>query len=60
MIGKSTADGAAVDERPVTVPDLFSTVCTALKVNPRHENLSPLGRPLKIVDGGEPVKELLG
>jgi hypothetical protein len=27
-------------------------------VDPRQENLSPLGRPMKIVDGGEVVSEL--
>lgn len=58
VIGASTRDGTAVDDRPVTVADLFTSVCQALKVNPRHENLSPLGRPLKIVDGGEVVSEL--
>jgi len=42
----------------VTVPDLFCTFCHALKINPRKENLSTEGRPLKIVDGGKAVKEL--
>ena len=45
-------------ERPVGVTDLFCTFCQALKINPRKENMSPVGRPIKIVDGGAPVKEL--
>jgi hypothetical protein len=58
VIGASSADGTSVKERPVTVADLFCTFCQALKINPRKENLSTEGRPLKIVDGGKAVKEL--
>ena len=60
VIGSSTANGSAVAERPVSVPDLFCSVCHSLKVDPRKEHLSPLGRPLKVVDGGEVVQELFG
>jgi hypothetical protein len=31
-----------------------------MKINPRIENISPLGRPMKIVDGGNVVKALFG
>ncbi|GAB4150054.1 MAG: DUF1501 domain-containing protein [Planctomycetaceae bacterium] len=58
VIGASDKNGTAVADKPVTVPDLLCTFCEALKVNPRIENISPLGRPMKIVDGGKPVKEL--
>jgi hypothetical protein len=58
VIGATSADATDVKERPVGVADLFCTFCHALKINPRKENLSPVGRPIKIVDGGEPVKEL--
>ena len=57
-IGASTKDGSAVDHDPVTVHDLFCSICRALDVNPNHEHISPLGRPIKIVDGGAPVKKL--
>jgi hypothetical protein len=60
VIGSSVPDGTAVKDRPVTIPDLFCTVCKSLDVNPRIESISPLGRPLKIVDGGKPVTELFG
>ena len=60
VIGASTKDGMAVERDPVSVADLFSTVCKSLQVDPRKENMSPIGRPLKIVDGGEPVEKLFG
>lgn len=60
VIGSSTADGTAIADRPVTVNDLFTSVCTALHVDPARENISPLGRPMKIVDGGEVIAELFG
>ena len=58
VIGSSTDDGSAVKDRPVNVTDLFSSICHSLKVDPKKENMSPLGRPMKIVDGGEVVNEL--
>jgi uncharacterized protein (DUF1501 family) len=58
VIGATSADGTDVKERPVSVADLFCTFCQALKINPRKENMSSLGRPIKIVDGGKPVNEL--
>lgn len=60
VIGSSTKDGTAVADRPVSVPDLFSTICHSLQIDPSKENMSPLGRPMKIVDGGEVVQELFG
>ncbi len=58
VIGASTDDGSAPKDAPATVADLFCSVCKSLDVDPRHETLSPLGRPLKVVDGGEPIPGL--
>ena len=60
VIGASTDDGMAIKDDPVEVNDLFSSICKALKVNASHENMTPLGRPIKIVDGGKPVEKLFG
>ena len=59
VIGKTDAGGGEVTDRPVTVPDLFQSFCKALTIDPNHENMAG-NRPLKIVDKGEPVKELFG
>lgn len=58
VYGETTPDGMAVKENPVTVQDFFSTICKSLQVDPTHENVSPIGRPLKIVDGGKPIDAL--
>lgn len=58
VIGSSSPDGTAVKDRPVQVNDLLASFCHALKVDPNKENMSSVGRPIKIVDGGKVVKEL--
>lgn len=58
-IGETNPDGVEIKDRPVEVDDLFATMCTALKINPDEELITPEGRPLRIVDNGAPVKELL-
>lgn len=60
VIGASSKDGSDIKDSPVTPNDLFCTVCQSLSVDPAKENMSPLGRPMKIVDGGSPVKKLFG
>lgn len=60
VIGASTKDGSAVEADPVTPNDLFASICQRLGVNAAKENMSPLGRPMKIVDGGKPVEKLVG
>ena len=58
VVGATDKLGTEVIDRPVTVPDLFCSFCKALGINPRHENQSNVGRPLKIVEGGQAVAEL--
>ena len=60
VIGRTDAGGVEVADRPVTVHDLFQTFCKSLAIDPAKENMSSIGRPLKVVDGGEPVNELFG
>jgi len=60
VIGQLDAGGESVKDRPVGVADLFRTICHGLSINASKENMSSIGRPIKIVDGGEVVKEVFG
>jgi uncharacterized protein (DUF1501 family) len=59
VIGATDADGVRVTRRPVSVPDLFCSICQALKINPRRATRVN-DRPVRIVEGGTAVKELFG
>ncbi len=60
MIGSTTDDGMAVKDRPVTVPQLLATVCNALGVDHTKQNMSNVGRPIRLVDHGtQSVQEAL-
>ena len=60
MLLNPQPNAMSTTERPVPVVDLFCTFCHALNIDPRIENQTPVGRPVKIVDGGSPVMELFG
>jgi uncharacterized protein (DUF1501 family) len=61
VIGKTSKDGTAVEERPVNVPDLLATVCKAVGVDHLKQNPSNIGRPIRIVSKmAEPIGEVLG
>jgi hypothetical protein len=60
VIGASSPDGTEVKDHPVGVPDLLASFCHALKVDPNKESMTPIGRPIKVVDGGKPVPALFG
>ena len=58
VIGKTNAAGTEVVDRPVSVADLFQTFCRSLQIDASKENMSPIGRPIPIVEGGSAVEEL--
>jgi hypothetical protein len=60
VIGATDKLGTEVMDRPVLVADLFCTFCQALGIDPRHENQSNVGRPIKIVEDGQAVTEVFG
>jgi uncharacterized protein (DUF1501 family) len=59
VVGATDADGREVADRPVTVPDLYRTLAAALGLDPDRARTSPAGRPIKTVDGGAVIGELL-
>lgn len=58
VIGSSDEDGYRPAERPVQVADLHASICHALGINPDREVMTPLQRPMRLVDGGSKVDEL--
>jgi len=60
VVGKTSPDGSTVEERPVAVIDFLATICLALGIDPLKENMSDIGRPIRIVDkSARPIKEVL-
>ncbi len=58
--GKTGIDGVGVTENPVPVPNLVATMCKALGLDPTKQNMSNVGRPIRIADAGsKPIKEVL-
>jgi uncharacterized protein (DUF1501 family) len=57
--GSTDAAGANVERDPVTVPDLFATIATLVGMDPKHEEMSPVGRPIAISDGGTAIRALI-
>ena len=58
-VGKTSADGTTVEERPVSSIDLLATVCKIIGVDSDKQNMSNIGRPIRIVDrAAKPVTEV--
>jgi Protein of unknown function (DUF1501) len=58
VIGQTDEKGEQVKERPVTIPDYFATLLTALGIDPAKQYRTPGGRPIKLADKGKVVAEL--
>jgi hypothetical protein len=58
VIGATDKQGAYVTKRPVAPADVACTVYEALGIDPHKWLMHPEGRPVEILDKGEPVKEL--
>ncbi|HLF93497.1 MAG TPA: DUF1501 domain-containing protein [Planctomycetota bacterium] len=58
-IGKTNPTGIEAVDRPVSVQDLFATIYGQLGIDTAKKYMTPVGRPIKILDGGDPIKELL-
>jgi hypothetical protein len=59
-VGKTSASGMEVTERPIAVADLLATVGLALGIDIRNQNPSNIGRPIRFVSPtAKPVQEVL-
>ena len=59
VIGATDKDGVSVTDRPVSVPDLFVTFSHILGIDPRSEYITTDARPVKLVEGGNLIEELV-
>jgi hypothetical protein len=60
LIGATDKDGIDIVDRPVSVMDLIATMTKTMGINLQTQYTTPRGRPMKVVDGGQPIKELVG
>lgn len=57
VVGRTSADGGEVLDRPISTGDLMATVCGALGVDAQRQNMSNVGRPIRLVDPESSVVE---
>jgi hypothetical protein len=60
LYGRSDKDGAWPADRPVTPAMLTATVFHALGIAPHARIQDAFGRPIPVMEGGEPLTELFG
>ncbi len=58
VLGATDRRGGYVTRRPVAPADVAYTIYEALGVDPHRWLMHPEGRPIEILDRGEPVREL--
>jgi Protein of unknown function (DUF1501) len=59
-VGSTDAKAELPKDRPLTPEDVLSTMYHHLGIDTEAEFHNEAQRPLKILNGGEPIKELLG
>ena len=57
-VGETDPEGKKDPARTATIADVHATVLTTLGLNPGRENISPVGRPIKLSEG-KAIGELL-
>jgi hypothetical protein len=59
-LGVTDTRGEAPIERPLSPQDLSRTIYTLLGIDPDKEYVTTDQRPVRLVTGGEPIREILG
>lgn len=58
-VGDTDKDGVDIVDNPVGPMDLIATMTKAMGLDLSTQWTTPRGRPIKLVDGGKPIKELI-
>jgi hypothetical protein len=59
-VGATSKDGTEITERPTTIQDFLATASLALGIDYEKQNLSNVGRPIRIVDkSANPIREII-
>ena len=60
VIGETSDDGAEIKSKPTRTADLMATIFRGVGLDPRKQNMSNVGRPIRLADpDGTPLEELL-
>jgi hypothetical protein len=61
VYGRTSPDGSTVESRPTSVGDLIATIARALGIDPTRQNMSNVGRPIRIAEAGsQPIDQIVG
>jgi hypothetical protein len=61
VVGRTSDDGMEVADRPVNTADYLATLCVALGLDPTKQNMSNVGRPIRLADPeAKPLTEIVG
>ena len=60
VYGSSNSTASEPEEDPIRIEDVLTTVYHQIGINADKELMTPGGRPVEIIDGGEVVKDLIG
>lgn len=58
VVGATDKDGVEITDREVGVMDIVACMTKGMGIDLATEYTTPRGRPIKVVDGGQPIKEL--
>ncbi len=60
VVGSTGEDGMEIKSKPTRTADLMATIFRSIGLDPRKQNISNVGRPIRLADpNGKPIEELL-
>lgn len=59
VYGASNSTASEPEDNPISIENWAATIYNCLGINSDKELMAPGGRPIEIIDGGKPIKEIL-